>query len=123
MNENILIAEDRPDTRHMLLFALKKSGYSIIEAEDGEQVLKIVKEKNIDVIILDILMPKLDGKEVLKKIRSDKVNDKIKIIMLTASKVTDEEQKEYLKMGANGFLFKPINIKILREEIVRVTKK
>jgi len=107
----------------MLLFALKKSGYSIIEAEDGEQVLKIVKEKNIDVIILDILMPKLDGKEVLKKIRSDKVNDKIKIIMLTASKVTDEEQKEYLKMGANGFLFKPINIKILREEIVRVTKK
>ena len=118
----ILVVEDRPDTRNMIVFALKKAGYPTLEANDGEQALKIINEKNVDVVISDILMPKIDGKELLKAIRSDKNNDKVKVIMLTASKVSDEEQKEYLKMGANGFLLKPIQIAELRAELKKHIK-
>jgi DNA-binding response OmpR family regulator len=117
MNAKILIVEDRPDTRNMIRMALEQNDYVILEAEDGNEALKKIKTKNFDLVILDILLPKKDGTEVLKEIRKDKKNKDLKVIMLTASKTSNETIKEYKKMGANSFLLKPISISELKKEI------
>jgi DNA-binding response OmpR family regulator len=120
MAEKILIVEDRTDTKNMIAFALKKSGYIVLDVDDGEKAVELINAKNIDVVLLDILLPKLSGKMVLKKIREDKKNDKIKVIMITAKKIIDSEIKEYKKIGANGFLLKPFKIDELKMEIDKV---
>jgi DNA-binding response OmpR family regulator len=121
-NAKILIVEDRPDTRNMIRLALEKSGYVVMEAGDGDEALKKIKKNNLDLVILDILLPKKDGSDVLKEIRADKENKKLKIIMLTAIKTTKNIIAEYKKEGANGFLLKPIGIAEIRKEVAKQLK-
>ncbi|PIN74046.1 hypothetical protein COV20_02970 [Candidatus Woesearchaeota archaeon CG10_big_fil_rev_8_21_14_0_10_45_16] len=118
--KTVLIVEDRRDTRHMLSDALKRSGYNVLEAEDGEQALEIVSKNGIDAILLDILLPKKDGTEVLGEIRSDKKKNRIKIIMITAVRVKDDVIADYRRLGADGFLLKPLFLKTVRNELARV---
>jgi CheY-like chemotaxis protein len=117
MGKTVLIVDDRADSRIMMKFALEKVGYPVLEAEDGEKALKMVQTQNIDLVLTDIRMPKMDGLELLKAIRKDKKNKHIKVLMITASKVGDVDQKEYFDAGADGFLHKPIQIDELREAI------
>ena len=67
-------------------------------------------------------MPKKDGKEVLKEIRANKKHDNVKIVMITASKATNSTIQAYKKLGANGFLLKPLKIQEIRDEIARLLK-
>lgn len=117
MGKTILIVEDRADSRRMMKTALENVGYAVLEAEDGEEGLKMVQTKNIDLVLTDIRMPKMDGLELLKAIRKDKKNKHIKVVMITASKVGNIDKKEYFNAGAEGFLNKPIQIDELREAI------
>lgn len=123
MGENILIAEDRPDTRNMISFALKKEGYLVLEAEDGKQAVEMVDTKNIDMVLLDLMLPKLSGEEVLKHIRSKKENNKIKVLIITASKVSETEMESFKKKGADGVLLKPINIKDILNQIKKLLER
>ncbi|PIN74264.1 response regulator [Candidatus Woesearchaeota archaeon CG10_big_fil_rev_8_21_14_0_10_45_16] len=118
----VLVVEDRSDTRNMVVEALRKSGYAVLEAEDGEKALEIVGSKNVDCILLDILLPKKDGGQVLTAVRANKKNDHIKIVMITAAKATPATIRLYKKNGANGFLLKPLQVKEIRDEIGRVLK-
>lgn len=122
MTKTILIVEDRPDTRNMLSFALRKEGFVTLEAEDGKEAVKLVDAKKIDIILLDLLLPKLSGEEVLKYIRSKKENDKIKVLIITASKTFRSELADFIKKGADGFLLKPISIKDLLDIIGKLLK-
>jgi len=119
MGKNILIVEDRLDTLNMMSFALKQEGYPIFQAEDGKKAIKLIDTKNIDLVLLDLMLPKLSGEEVLEQIRADKKNDKVKVIIITASKVSAVEMKSFKKKGANGVLLKPLNVK----DIVKQIKK
>ena len=109
----ILVVEDEASIVTMLAYNLKKEGYDVVTAEDGEVALEKFESENPDLLLLDIMMPKMDGYEVCRKIR-EKSN--VPIIMLTAR--ADEVDKVVgLEMGADDYVTKPFGN---RELIARV---
>ena len=122
MNKTILIIEDEIRIRFLLKDYLLSEGFSVIEACDGEEGLMAFKNNNVDLILLDIMMPKIDGLTVLENIRT--VSD-IPIILLTAK--SQEEDKLYgYDIGADDYITKPFSPKILVarvEAILRRTNK
>ena len=123
MNEKILIIEDRADTMNLLKFTLEKQNYAVISAENGKRGLNALEKYPIDLVILDIMLPDISGKEILKKIRADKKYSRVKVIVLTAAKISEKEQKEFFNIGAQGFLFKPVQIEVIRNEIRKILEK
>ncbi len=96
------MAEDEEDIFTTISFALRAKGYDVCGASDGEEALKKVEEENPDVIILDVKMPKKDGYEVCKILKSDERFKKIPVLMFTALK---EDKKGY-DSGADAFMIK-----------------
>jgi CheY-like chemotaxis protein len=106
----ILVVDDDPEARGFLSVYLKKKKYLFEEAEDGKKALEIIHRYCPDVVLLDILMPKLTGDELVKMIKLWKPN--IEVIMTTA--LSDQEiKRECLKNGAFACVDKPINLKSL----------
>ncbi|MEW6067984.1 MAG: response regulator [Nitrospirota bacterium] len=104
----ILIVEDTLDTVELLRKRLRADGYDTAEAYNGEEGLQKVSEYNPDLIILDVMMPKIDGYDVCKKLKTDESTRYIPILMLTAK--TDVESKvKGLDIGADDYLPKPFN--------------
>ncbi|MCY6370733.1 response regulator transcription factor [Clostridium ganghwense] len=102
---NILIAEDEQDIRELLELHLSKEGYTVFEAEDGIQALKIFNEQDIDLALLDVMMPGMDGFKVIKKIRQ---TSEIPVIFLTA-RVEDTDKILGLGLGADDYIVKPFS--------------
>lgn len=84
MQKNILIMEDETDLREAMAEAIRDAGFSVTTAENGEVGLKIALEQKPDLILLDIMMPIMDGHETLRKLRSDPWGKNVKVIILTA---------------------------------------
>ncbi|MFH1822243.1 MAG: response regulator [Patescibacteria group bacterium] len=89
----ILIAEDEIATRKVLADTLRQSGFKVFEAEDGEQALIVALKEHPDLILLDIIMPKLDGLGVLEKLREDPWGKKATLILLTNMKDSESISK------------------------------
>lgn len=102
---NILIVDDDKEIVQAIEIYLKKEGYNLLKAYDGNQALKIIKENEIHLIILDIMMPEKDGIETLKEIRKDK---SIPVILLSA-KSEDYDKIGGLNSGADDYITKPFN--------------
>ena len=111
----VLIVEDNLDMRDLLKETLKNK-YKILEAKDGSYALKLAGEKNIDLILSDVMMPIMDGIELCKKIKTDINTSHIPVILLTA-KSFQEHQIEGLETGADDYIVKPFNSKILLARI------
>ena len=111
----VLIVEDSVDMRSYLKGALK-SDYSILEAKDGEEGLKLSQEMVPDLIISDVMMPKLDGMELCYRIKSSDYLSHIPIILLTA-KVGEENQMDGYQVGADDYLTKPFDVNLLRVRV------
>ncbi|KEO73563.1 response regulator transcription factor [Anditalea andensis] len=110
----ILIVDDEPNILLALEFLFKKEGYEVYIARDGEEAMGIIDEKHPNLVILDIMMPKVDGYEVCKHIKS--LHGEIKIIFLTAkTKQSDIEKGKDL--GADLYLTKPFSNKELIHKI------
>lgn len=109
----ILVAEDEKDIRDLIVEQLKIDGYSIYEAKDGIEALEIFKTKEIDLALLDVMMPKLDGFNLLRKIR---LTSYVPVVFLTAR---GEEMDKVLglELGADDYLLKPFSIAELRARI------
>ena len=119
MNKTILIIEDEIRIRFLLKDYLLSEGFSVIEACDGEEGLKVFKNNNGDLILLDIMIPKIDGLTVLENIRT--VSD-IPIILLTAK--SQEEDKLYgYDIGADDYVTKPFSPKILVAKVKALLKR
>ena len=119
MNKTILIIEDKIRIRFLLKDYLLSEGFSVIEACDGEEGLMAFKNNNVDLILLDIMMPKIDGLTVLENIRT--VSD-IPIILLTAK--SQEEDKLYgYDIGADDYITKPFSPKILVAKVKALLKR
>ncbi|RLB86608.1 MAG: hypothetical protein DRH10_10220 [Deltaproteobacteria bacterium] len=112
----ILIVDDAVDTVELLRKRLRFEGYDTAEAYDGEEALKQVTEYNPDLIILDIMMPKLDGYEVCQRLRSNENTKYIPVLMLTA-KSTVEDKVKGLNLGADHYLAKPFDYKELSARV------
>lgn len=102
----ILVVDDEEHIRKILKFKLEKHGYFVITAENGEVALQVVRRENPDLIILDLMMPKMDGFEVCRRIRRNFQTAQIPIIMLTAKSDMVDKIKG-LAGGANDYLVKP----------------
>lgn len=106
--KKILIIEDEDRLRTILGYRLAHNGYNVLFASDGEQGLKCVQDYHPDLVILDLMLPKLPGEEVCKEIRKDLDCCDIPIIMLTA-KGTDTDRIIGRVVGANSYMVKPFD--------------
>ncbi|HSQ89430.1 response regulator transcription factor [Romboutsia sp.] len=107
--KKILIVEDEERMRRLIGDYLKREGFKIIEAEDGKRALEFFKSENIDLIILDIMLPEYDGWTVCREIRK---SSKVPIIMLTARSEESDELFGF-ELGADEYVTKPFSPKIL----------
>ena len=119
MNKTILIIEDELKIRFLLRDYLKSEGFNVLEASDGDEGIFVFKNNKIDLILLDIMMPKIDGITVLETIRT--VSD-LPIILLTA-KGQEEDKLFGYEMGADDYVTKPFSPKILIAKIKALLKR
>lgn len=112
-SKTILIVDDEPPIREVLVYNLKKEGYNVIEAEDGITAVDIATEQRPDLILLDIMLPKLDGLSVCKRIKN---TYNVPILMLTA-KDSEIDKILGLELGADDYITKPFSV---RELVARV---
>jgi len=118
----LLVADDDPEILSLLSIRLKRAGYEVIEAIDGEQTLTRVGEHHPDLIILDVMMPGKNGWEVAKELRHDPRFKNVGIIMLTAigEKINEMTSPLY---GADDFVDKPFEFSDLEAKIAAVIAK
>jgi len=112
----IMVVDDDQDTVAILARHLQREGFVAIEANSGAQCLKLVHENEVDVILLDLMMPEMDGFEVVKALRDDPVTAEIPIIMITA-RDDIEARSEGMRVGVSDFLAKPVFRKQLANRI------
>ena len=103
--KTILIVEDNKILRELIVSKLTKENYNVFEAIDGEEGIKKIKEKNPDLILLDLLLPGIDGFEVLSQIKNDPKLSSISVIILSNLGQKEEVEKG-LKMGATDYMIK-----------------
>lgn len=106
MPKKILSAEDSPATQKFISFTLKYKGYEVVTANDGIEALEKLSQDKFDLIILDIMMPRMNGLEVLKEVKTKTPFKDIPIVMLTSEK-GDADRQKALELGATNFLTKP----------------
>lgn len=105
----ILIIEDNSSISSMLVKYLNKKNFDAMGTDNARNGLELIQKNNFDVVILDLNMPKFSGWDFLKKINSDGLALKSKIIVLTASVITSEQEMELEQLGINLLLKKPID--------------
>ncbi len=116
MKETILIVEDEKDIIKMLDYNLKKEGFKTLSARNGEDAIALVKREHPDIILLDLMLPGMDGLEVCKSLKGERKTAPIPIIMLTA-KSQESDKIVGLELGADDYVTKPFSP---RELVARV---
>ena len=109
----VLVIDDAADLRHTLGYALRQEGYEVLGAEDGEQGLDMFRRAGADLVILDVMLPRMDGYEVCRRLRRE---SDVPVLMLTA-RDTELDKVVGLEIGADDYLAKPFS---MRELIARV---
>ena len=112
----VLAADDDEDILELVTFRLERSGYTVIQARDGEEALESARSSAPDVAVLDVMMPKLDGVEVTRRLRADGATRGIKIILLTA-RVQDADIERGFDAGADDYIRKPFSPQELRARV------
>ncbi len=119
----VLIVEDDPMISEIYKKKFSREGHEVLTAVSGEQVLNLAKREKIDIILLDLIMPKMDGFEVIKNLRSGSYDPKIKIIVFSNMSQSEDREKA-LELGADGFILKSqYNPSELVAEVVRLSNQ
>lgn len=122
INQSILLVDDEDDILEFLSYNLKKNGYRVFTANNGEEGIKVALKEKPDLIILDVMMPKMDGIETCEQLRTfDKLNNPI-IVFLTA-RSEDYSQIAGYDVGADDYINKPIKPKILVSKIKSLLRR
>ena len=119
MASRILIIDDEPNIVLSLEFLMKREGFEVAVAGDGETALRSMNERRPDLVILDVMMPKLNGFEVCQRIRAEPAFQTVRVLMLTA-KGRETEMKKGLELGADAYVTKPFSTRDLVAEIRRL---
>ena len=122
IRQKILIVDDELDALTALKRALEADNYNVIEASDGLSAIEKVKTEKPDVVLLDLMMPEMDGIEACKHLKSDPKYKHIPIIMLTARGEIDNKI-EGIEMGADDYVTKPFNLPELKARIKMVLRR
>ncbi len=115
----ILVVEDEPEIRILVKTILEKAGYSVVEAEDGEAALRLVNEEEPDLVLLDVMIPGIEGWEVCRRIRENEATRRLPIIMVTV-RTTDEDIQRSVECGANAHINKPFDQRELLDTIKKL---
>ena len=118
----ILLVDDEEDILEFLSYNLRKEGYKIKTASNGKSALKILEKFNPDLIILDVMMPEMDGIEVCESIRKNEKNDDVLILFLTA-RSEDYSELAGFSAGADDYITKPIKPKLLVSRVNAILKR
>lgn len=118
----ILVVDDEPDILEFLEYNLKKEGYRVFTASDGEEGVALAEKEKPDLIILDIMMPKMDGVEVCRALRSKPMFDKTLIAFLTARE-EDYSQIAALDVGGDDYITKPIRPRVFMSRVKALLRR
>ena len=116
MTKKILIVDDEPNIVISLEFLMRREGFEVTVARDGEEALGAIAQENPDLVLLDVMMPKFNGFEVCEKVRANPEYAGMRIIMLTA-KGREAEVSKGLSLGADGYITKPFSTRDLVEQV------
>jgi two-component system cell cycle response regulator DivK len=116
MAKKILIVEDEPRNLKLVRDLLERFKYETIEATDGEQGVQLARAQKPDLILMDIMMPKMDGLEATRIIKEDAVTKHIPIIALTSFAMKGDKERT-LEVGCDGYISKPIDIRELMKMV------
>jgi two-component system phosphate regulon response regulator PhoB len=119
MKTKILVVDDEPDALEVLGFKLREAGYTPIFAKDGTRAIALARDERPDLIVLDLMLPEVDGLEVCKILRRDSSTSSIPIIMLTA-RAAEMDRVLGLELGADDYVTKPFSP---RELVIRIRKQ
>ncbi len=106
--KKILVVDDEKHIVRLVEVNLRRAGYDVVKAYDGKEALEVVKGENPDMVILDVMMPQMDGFEVLKRLRADPETNELPVIMLTA-KAQDADVFKGWQSGVDSYLTKPFS--------------
>ena len=112
----VLVADDDGDILGLVAFRLKRAGYTVLTASDGEAALHLALEENPDLALLDVMMPKLDGYEVTRRLRANESTRTLPVILLTA-RVQESDIRRGLDAGADDYVRKPFSSSELRARV------
>ncbi len=121
-NELILIVEDNPQSLKLVRDILQVKGYQTLEAETGEEGVRLACERHPALILMDIQLPGINGIEALQRLRADPVTSATPVIAVTASVMT-QDRSRIMAAGFNGFQSKPISIKQLLTTVREILDK
>lgn len=117
----ILVVDDDLATRHLESLILKRAGYSIVEAEDGRHATETMRDAPVDVVVSDILMPVMDGLELLRALRGSPTTESVPVIL--CSSVSEQASiQEALQLGIAGYILKPIVARQLLQKVSAAEK-
>ena len=118
----VLVVDDEEYIQHILNFSFGAEGYEVVTASDGEEGVSKARDEKPDVIVMDIMMPKMDGYEACKQIKTDPQTKDIPVILLTA-KGRDADRKLGSEVGADDYVVKPFSPGRLIERVEGIMKK
>lgn len=104
----ILVADDEEDVRELVTYRLTRSGYHVIGAGDGQEAFELASQRTPDLMVLDVMMPKLDGYELTRRVRAEEALRSIPVILLTARGQESDVDRGF-EVGADDYLKKPFN--------------
>jgi two-component system alkaline phosphatase synthesis response regulator PhoP len=119
---NLLVVDDEDDILELLVYNLEREGYQVTGVKSGEEALDIIQAKDFDLIVLDLMLPGIDGLEVCKQIKSSNEAMQIPIIMLTA-KGEESDVVIGLELGADDYVTKPFSPRILLARIKTILRR
>ena len=119
---NVILAEDDPDIQLVARLALKRAGFTVKVVGNGQEALDAIRQQPPDVVLLDWMMPELDGPETCRQLKADPITAGIPIIFLTA-KSQEAEIQRGLSLGAAGYVTKPFDALALGEQVRNIISK
>ena len=122
VKQKILVVDDEEDILELLKFNLSREGYQVLCAVSGEQALRLVRSENPDLIMLDLMLPGIDGLEVTRRLKNDPDTKNLPIVMLTA-KGEEADIVTGLELGADDYITKPFSPRILIARIRAVLRR
>jgi DNA-binding response OmpR family regulator len=118
MTHTVLIADDEPNIVISLEFLLQQDGYRVLVARDGHEALETIEREGPDLVLLDVMLPRLSGYDVCQRIRQNPAWAKVRVIMLTA-RGREVEITKGLALGADAYVTKPFSTRDLLDEVRR----
>ena len=115
----VLVADDDDDILDLVALRLSAAGYDVVTARDGEEALRVARERRPDLAVLDVTMPKLTGYDVTRALRADDRTSRMPVILLTA-RVQESDLAAGLEAGADDYLRKPFNAAELRARVAKL---